>query len=218
MDTEPIHDLTAAYALDALDAAERQVFEEHLAGCRRCQEEVAELSLAAGSLAYAVEPVPPSPQLRSRILDAARAERPNVVPLRPRWAAPLAAAAAIAACAVIGLVVWNVSLHRQLNDQASALRGVPLTGATGSVVVGSGGTGALVVAGLDRAPAGKTYEAWVVAGKSASPAGTFDGGAGTTVVKLSKQIPSGAVVAVTVEPEGGSPQPTTKPFITSAAV
>ena len=166
MDTEPIHDLTAAYALDALDPAERQVFEEHLAGCRRCQEEVAELSLAAGSLAYAVEPVSPPPQLRARILDAARAERPNVVPLRPRWAAPLAAAAAIAACAVIGLAdLERLPAPSSSNDQTSALRGVPLTGATGSVVVGSGGTGALVVAGLDRAPAGKTYEAWVDRGQ-----------------------------------------------------
>ncbi len=98
MDTEPIHDLTAAYALDALDAAERQVFEEHLAGCRRCQEEVAELSLAAGSLAYAVEPVstrrrssargsstPPAPSVRtsSRCGRAGRRRLPPL-PRSPR--------------------------------------------------------------------------------------------------------------------------------------
>ena len=39
------------------------------------------------ALAFAVESPAPPAALRSRILEAARAERPNVVPLRPRWAA-----------------------------------------------------------------------------------------------------------------------------------
>ena len=43
MDTDSIHDLSAAYALDALDDDERRAFEEHLAGCERCREEVAAL-------------------------------------------------------------------------------------------------------------------------------------------------------------------------------
>jgi len=38
------------------------------------------------------------------------------------------------------------------------------------------------------------------------------------VVRLSHPIEPGAVVAVTVEPAGGSSQPTSKPFITSATV
>jgi anti-sigma factor RsiW len=218
MDTETLHELTAAYALDALDAAEREAYEEHLAGCTRCQEEFADLSLAAGALAYAVDPVSPPPLLRERLLDAARAERPNVVPLRPRWVSPIAAVAAIAACTAIGLGIWNVSLHNRLNSAQSALRGVPLSGATGTVVVGSGGSSALVVSNLGSAPAGKTYEAWVVEGKSASAAGTFKGGQGVTVVRLTRPIPHGAVVAVTVEPAGGSQQPTSKPFIVSSTV
>ena len=218
MDTDTLHDLTAAYALDALDAADREVYEEHLAGCTHCQEEFAELSLAAGALAYAVEPVSPPPLLRERILDAARAERPNVVPLRPRWVSPVAAVAAVVAVAAIALGIWNVSLHNRLNSAQTALRGVPLKGATGSVVVGSGGSSALVVANLGPAPAGKTYEAWVVAGKSAFPAGTFSGGEGTTVVRLTRPVPRGALVAVTVEPAGGSKQPTSKPFIVSSTV
>jgi len=162
METETLHELTAAYALDALDPAERQAYEEHLAGCERCREELAELSVAAGSLAYAVEGVTPPPQLRGRILEAARAERPNVVPLRPRWAYPVAAVAAVAACAAIGLGAWNVSLHNRLGGAQEALRGVTVKGATGSVVVGSRGSGALVLTGLRPAPAGKTYEAWVI--------------------------------------------------------
>ncbi|MBV8081161.1 MAG: anti-sigma factor, partial [Actinobacteria bacterium] len=51
----------------------------------------------------------------------------------------------------------------------------------------------------------------------AMPAGTFGGGR-TVVVHLRGKVPSGAVVGVTVEPAGGSQQPTTQPFITSVPV
>jgi anti-sigma-K factor RskA len=217
MDTDGLHDLTAAYALDALDPGESRAYEEHLAGCERCRDELASLQATAGSLAYAVEPSTPPAALRERILDAARAVRPNVVPLRPRWQRPLVVAAAVAVCAAVGLGIWNISLHNRLDTAQQALRGVQLTGATGSVVV-SGGNGALVVSDLAAAPAGKTYQAWVIAGGRAYPAGIFGGGRKTIVFRLTRPLPKGAVVAVTLEPAGGSKQPTRKPFITSAPV
>jgi len=205
MDADGIHDLTAAYALDALEPDEARAYEEHLAGCERCREELAALQGSASSLAYAVPPADPPPALRGRILEAARAERPNVVPLRRGWSRPLAVVAAVAACAAVGLAVWNVSLHNRLDQ---ALRGVPLTGAKGSVVVSD----------LAAAPAGKTYEAWVIANGTARPAGLFPGGGRTIVFRLTRPLPAGAVVAVTVEPAAGSAQPTQKPIISSAPV
>ena len=39
-----LHHLSGAYAVDALDDAERTSFEQHLAGCADCRAEVAELS------------------------------------------------------------------------------------------------------------------------------------------------------------------------------
>jgi hypothetical protein len=104
-----------------------------------------------------------------------------------------------------------------LDRAQEALRGVPLTGAKGSVVV-SNGSGALVVSDLAPAPAGKTYEAWVVKDGRASPAGTFARRGRTIVFRLTRALPAGAVVAVTLEPSGGVGQPTQKPFITSAPV
>jgi anti-sigma-K factor RskA len=216
---DTLHDLSAAYALDALDAGERQEFEEHLAGCESCREEVSALSVTAAELAFAVEPVSPSPQLRGRILDAARAERPNVVPLRPRWLAPVAAVAAVAACVAVALGIWNISLHNQLSKANSqALQRVPVSGVPGSLFVSSGGSASLVVYQLNAAPPGKTYEAWVVQGKKAVPAGLFRAGSGATYVPIARKVPKGAVVAVTVEPRGGSAQPTTKPFAVSMPV
>ncbi len=75
----------------------------------------------------------------------------------------------------------------------------------------------LVLSNVASAPKGKTYEAWVIHNGAAAPAGVFDGG-GTVAVRLEQPVPSGAIVAVTVEPAGGVEQPTGDPIITSATV
>ena len=41
MEANALHDLTAAYALDALDPDEARAYEEHLAHCERCRSELA---------------------------------------------------------------------------------------------------------------------------------------------------------------------------------
>src|SRR5437762_2874586 len=72
MGTDTVHDLTAAYALDALDEAERREYEAHLAHCEQCRAELGSFSEAAAALAYGVAgPELPS-RLRSRILAPAR--------------------------------------------------------------------------------------------------------------------------------------------------
>jgi anti-sigma-K factor RskA len=216
--TDAVHELTAGYALDALDETERIAYERHLAHCERCQQELAELAASAASLAFAVEPAEPPPGLRERILETARAERPNVVPLRPSagtWVLRGVAVAAVAAA--VALAVWNVSLHDRLDRAQGALTAADLTGAAGSVVVGPSGQGTLVVAGLKPTEPGKTYEAWVIQNGKATPAGVFAGGK-TAVVHLKLRVPHGAIIGVTVEPAGGSAQPTTHPIVTSGAV
>jgi anti-sigma factor RsiW len=52
MEANALHDLTAAYALDALDSEDARAYEAHLARCERCREELAELSDTAGALAH----------------------------------------------------------------------------------------------------------------------------------------------------------------------
>ena len=215
MGPDALHELTAGYALDALDPAETAAYEEHLAHCTACQSELASLSAAAGALGFAVEPAAPPPTLREKVLAAARAERSKLVPLRARSRAEvgvriLAVAASVAA---VGLGIWNVALRDRIHE---ALRAVDLNGAAGSVVLGPGGQGTMVVSNIVSAPAGETYEAWVILDGKASPAGTFAAGGKTVVVHLTRPVPSRAIVAVTIEPAGGSPQPTSRPFITSS--
>ena len=216
MEDELIHDLSAAYALDALDPDEKRAFEQHLASCTRCQEDVARFSETAASLAFAAPADVPPPALRERILSEARSERENVVTLRPRWTYAVAAVAAVAVFAAIGLGVWAASMHSQLS-RTETLQALPLQGARGSVIVGKDGKAAIVVSGLAPAPAGRIYQLWVLRGSEAQPAGLFAAKAQTSTVPLSRAVENGDRVGVTLEPAGGSPQPTSTPLVTSAA-
>jgi len=214
MEHETAHELTAAYAIDALTPDEGRAYEQHLAGCERCQAELATLSQTAGSLALAVEPAEPPLELRERILAAARAERPNVAPLRPRRPYTLAAVAAVAIAAALALGSWALVLNSRNNGHVRAL---PITGAAGSVIVQPDGRAILVVAGLPRAPAGKTYEAWVISSGQAYPSGLFRAGPGTQVVRLAHRVPHAARVGVTLEAVPGAARPTSKPIVISTA-
>jgi anti-sigma-K factor RskA len=74
----------------------------------------------------------------------------------------------------------------------------------------------LVVRQLPAAPAGKTYEAWVIPrGGAPKAAGLFHGGSAATVVRLRQPVPRGAVVAATVERAGGVPAPTGTPIFSA---
>jgi anti-sigma-K factor RskA len=222
-----IHELTAAYALDALGEAEELEFEEHLRGCARCRAELRELLEAATALAYAVEAPAPPPSLRARILERARADRANVIPLRRRRLAVYAsgAVAAAAAAVALGIGLWANSLSGELDREREALAVLadptaesrPLRGATGRLVVTDDREAALVVSGLRTAPAEKAYEVWVIEANRPRPAGLFKGERGRDVVTLTERVPEGAVVAVTLEDEEGVLAPTTTPLFTAQA-
>jgi len=217
------HALVAPYALDALDDDEGRGFEEHLATCEECRDALAQLREAAASLAYgAVGPAPP-PALKERILTQARAERSNVTPLprRRRWTAPVAAAAALAAAVALGVGVWSATRPATSDPFAKVLahdgaKVVPV-GGRGAVAVAPDGTAALALT-VPRAPDGKTYEAWVIEGRTPKPAGTFSGREGTSVLDLEHAVRKGAVVAVTIERAGGVQRPTSPPIASSGAI
>jgi len=220
MSSDP-HDLLAAYALDALDDDERERFERHLQDCAECTEQLALLREPVGALAYAAEGPVPRKELRDRIIEGARAEpRAAVIKLpRRNWA--LGAAAGVAAAAAvlaIGLGLWANSLSNSLDRERnkSAIQKLleenatakPLIGAKGSLIVNRNGRGAILVCGLANAPTSKTYEAWVISGKSPAPAGLFRGGSGCSPVFLTQRVPERATVAVTLERAGGAASPT----------
>ena len=69
--------------------------------------------------------------------------------------------------------------------------------------------------GLPQAPGGRTYQLWGIRGAEAPVSiGTFDTDAtGSGVVLLSTGAATFDIGAVTEEPAGGSPQPTSQPFL-----
>jgi anti-sigma-K factor RskA len=197
------HDLTAAYALDALEPEEAEAYERHLGSCDQCREQLAELSETSAALAFGtVSPAPP-PALRTSILDAAAAERSNVVPLvrhNPWLARGLAVAAAAVACVAVGL---GVALSQSSKPQQRW-----------TVAVGRDGKATLSVSGLAAAPSGKAYEAWIIpAGRAPRRAGLFSGS--TSGVHLRGVVPQHATVAVTVERTGGVDAPTSTPIFST---
>ena len=224
MANDALHDLTAGYALDALDARERAEYEQHLATCEQCREDLARMQDTVGSLAYAVESPAPPAELRERILTEAGAERGNVVPFRPRRRLTYALGAVAAAAAVVALAVglWASSISNDLDQERSVVsiladpnaRQVPMEGGDGRVVVTESGDAALV-ASVAGAPPGKTYEVWVFEGATPRRAGTFEGEAAHDVVRLTRPVPPGAKVAVTVEPDGGVDAPTSPPVMSA---
>ena len=225
MEANALHDLTAAYALDALDPEDAREYEVHLARCERCRAELASLSEAATALAYATEAPAPPAELRARILQQASRERSNVVPLRPRWAVPVATVAAAAACAAIGLGIWAASLSGKLDRREEALArqervaqilarpdSRTISFPQGTLVVTRTGEAALVLRNLDQAGSGLTYEAWIADQGAPEPAGLFDGGE-VVAVPLERPVREGASVLVTKEKAGGVQVPTRAPFV-----
>ena len=232
-----IHELTAGYALDALDPDERRAYEAHLAGCERCQHELASFWESTEALAVAASGPAPSPALRERILADVRTEPPqNVVPLesrRRRTVPVLAAVAAVAAVVALAFGIWATSMSSDLDETRDALsreraaaaivadptsRTVEMAPGGGRLFVGLDGQAALVLPDLGEAPTGKTYQAWVIEDGNPISAGTFPGENGIDVVLLDGDVAEGEVVAVTLERAGGAEKPSLPPVVTSDPV
>ena len=129
------------------------------------------------------------------------------------------AVAVAASAAAVGLGIWAATLNHSLTQERSATsvlrdplsRHIAVQGKTGQLVVSPSGDAVLSVS-LPTPPKGSTYEAWV-ATPTVQPAGVFDGG----LVKLSRRVPPGALVMVTLERSGGVGAPTQQPLLRARA-
>jgi hypothetical protein len=132
MSCDDVTDALAAYALGVLEPEEHHEVERHLETCPRCLAELAPFERVADSLALAPTPVPPSPELRARLLATAQVPQQAVVavPTRPeghpdrsvlvmpRWIIWPAAAAAV--LLIAGIAVLGVLLTQARNDREAA--------------------------------------------------------------------------------------------------
>ena len=229
MTCQEIEELAGAYALGALPADTLRQVEEHLADCSQ-HPEIAGLRAVASSLAEAAPQMEPPPGLKTRLMDivrneaAARAATPaREAPvgwlrrtITPR-VLPYAAVTALAV-AVVALLAWNVYL--QTSDDG-------VQGGASVYTLANGGTAqgrviyvqeerVAVITVQDLAPLAddKTYQVWAISDDTATGIGLFntaESGEASTAIQF--DLSEAEIVAITVEPAGGSPQPTTEPVL-----
>lgn len=239
--THDLHTLTGAYALDALDDDERRQFEAHLSTCDACAAEVRGLRATSARLGASSE-VAPSTTLHDAVMaEVARtrqlppadrlADSPPaatdhdaaVLPLarrRPRLLLAVAAALVVLAGSLGGALAVEHRRATQLQHRLEASAQVYAAGDARTTTASAAGGTLTVVASarLGRAVViprsmdpgdGRALQLWVVHDGSFRSAGLLQDGDPT----LATDLPAGAALGVTSEPEGGSKQPTTTPLV-----
>ena len=238
---EDFHDDFELYALGLLDPAEKEEIDAHLrTGCATCDAALKDaLAINAIVMSMAPDVVPPA-RVKRRVLAGVGVQR-----MSWSWLATLAAASMLVVALWLSVqersraaelaqarhTLLQVSSQRDRLLQALSFlddpstvpvsfgKGQPLP-PRGNVFVHSKLGVLLIASNLPPAQAGKTYEMWVIPkGGSPRPAGLFQSeGGGTAMHILSGPLDVGTLgaVAVTLEPEAGSPAPTSTPIIVAA--
>lgn len=238
MDRERFDELKDAYVLGALPDDERRVFEEHLAAHPERQAEIDELRAVAGLLAlYALQREPP-PALKQRVMDSVRSEartpRPDRRRMPARFGGPfgvrslaLGAAVLLTISLVVGLFSWGLLLQREVRNlhgqiresQTREGRTIALQGsgaaekARAELVVLEGARAILVAEDMPPVPEGQTFQIWVIEDSIPRPSGLFEPKDGMVTAVVENPLRGADAVAVTAEPDGGSPAPTTAPVL-----
>ncbi len=229
MDHERFEELKDAYVLGALSEAERREFEEYLAAHPGRQAEIDELGTVAGLLALSPQEQEPPPELRSRILEAVGAEA-----VRPRasrrsalsWIREFLGvrnlALGAAALLVIGLFSWSMVLRGEIQDlRASQERTIVLQGsgvaekARAEVYTFEDGRAVLMAENMPPVPEDRTMQIWVIEDDVPKPGGLFEPKGKMVAAAITHPLRGADAIAVTVEPDGGSPQPTSDPMLTA---
>jgi hypothetical protein len=215
-----------AFALGVAEDPERAGIIEHLSvHCPTCTHGVREAAAVVAAMSSLGHQTKPPGALRRRVLAMVDARGG-----RGRFAAWLSWGLAVTLALVLASVI--VPAHRQsvsasrfeealaiLNDPSARdiSFGEPAHPARGRFFVSPRRGVVLVASNLPLIAADRTFEMWVLPQSgNPIPAGTFRGEReGTALYVHPGPLQSATALAVTVEPRGGSPQPTTTPFIVS---
>ncbi|QWC86787.1 anti-sigma factor [Nocardioidaceae bacterium] len=233
-----VHTLSGAYALHALSVQEEAEFESHLADCDTCRVETEEFRAVTAALgALEAREVPSS--LRAAVLRQVDEQRqlPPLVPATDvssarsdddRWGARVAAKGAfrwrrglVAAAAAAALIGGAGVVATSVDDPSMQVAAsqvfaaedvhtleVPVPGDGVLQVAASAGTRRVAVDASRMPQLGedRVYQLWLLRDGTARSVTVLDE-RGTAL-----DLPEpGTELAVTVEPAGGSEQPTTEP-------
>ena len=234
-------ELKDAYVLGALPEDERADFDEYLAAHPELQSEVEDLGGLAGMLAYAPPEHDPPSGLRARVMEVVESEagvpraiRRQSSPDAGRYTGARNLALAAAAVLLVGLISWNVLLQGEVSDlqgrvdetqQEQAQAPEPGTqtielegswaeqGTNAEVARIEGGRVILVAENMPSVPEDRTLQVWVIRDGVPQPSGLFEPSGNMSATAVTHPLEEGDTVAVTVEPAGGSDQPTTDPVL-----
>lgn len=224
-----LHTLSGAYAIDALSPEEAEEFRTHLSACQVCRDEVRELREAAAKMGASEALVPP-PALRARVLEAASRQPqqpPRVRSLaerRRRWQPRLLVAAAVAVLvAAVGVGVAVTQRPEQPPVSTAVTRVFDAPDAH-QATVGTSNGGKVKVAtsprlnemavdtdALPKLGSDQVYQIWAVHDGAMTSAAVLSNPGSGAAMEMPKP---GTQVAITIEPAGGSSQPTSKPIVT----
>jgi anti-sigma-K factor RskA len=222
-----------AYAVGALDVDDIAALEAHLEKCVSCRTELAEYRAMSESLLTAVSPKQPSALLRKRLQSQLPSARKKPSPQFTWNFYRLAASVAVIALLALNLVSLNqtrqiqtqqAELVNQMNDAQIALAMLSYPGVERLSVAGEDLTGsflldsdrniaALIVWNMPQLSKDQTYQAWLIDPQGGRvSAGVFrpqiDQAYTTQVITADKAFSNYVGIGVTVEPAGGSNQPT----------
>ena len=229
MNCDEVEELLGAYALDALPGDLWADVSARLAGCSK-HPEATELRAVAGALAFAAPEAQPPAALKSRLMDAVRAdsapptEAPKRVGLLNRMkqltsqrAIPYALAGALAV-ALIALVLSNLDSGDSNRPSRATVSLSGEDNAAAAVYELEDGIIVVDAAGLKPLDTAHTYQLWsITSGQPSSLGliGTAPNGEALAVVRA--ELKDIEFLAVTVEPAGGSIAPTTDPVLEGTA-
>lgn len=238
---DPLHDthvldLLPAYTIGSLEADERNRVEEHLLSCWICRDESRAFQTVADELSLAVPVAEPSSDLKDRLMQRVRSTRPKdqergaqPVSTRPFWERLLPAWGLASLFLIVGLaassfILWQRVNNLQVATAPGGMRAVPLSAtdaapsATGFVLMSADGEdGALIVDGLPPLGESQQYQLWLVRdGQRTSGAvfSTDEKSYGGTRIRAPRSLLEYSAVGITIEPAGGSTQPTGEQVLT----
>jgi anti-sigma-K factor RskA len=222
---DEIKSLIAPYSLGAVSADEERTIRAHLVSCDECTSEADTYSAATDTLARTVMPVSLPEGFTERVLSRIAEEAPVAAPARKRrWTVPALAAASLILAVTVAILGYlfvdaqsDLDLERRVTAALLREDGLKLAGdgAVGAVVPAEEGS-VFVVEGLEDIPEERTYQLWLFEGETPVSGGTFEVEDGRAVLETDRSLEGFSGAAVTIEPEGGSPGPTTDPILAPA--
>jgi hypothetical protein len=218
-DLRPEYD---AFALGIADDPERSEIREHLERrCPVCVPGVADAMATVAAMTGAVKLTDPPRHLRQRVSALVMPPPARSSPWLPWLITGIVSVALI----LVARPARRPAAELARLEAALAILDDPNTrdvsfGETqkpsrGRVLFSPGHGVVFIGAAMPRLAVGHTFELWLIpASGNPIPAGTFPANDDASAVYVRTfDNTTAAAVAVTVEPDGGSPQPTTTPFI-----